>query len=200
MNFYPLTPFSAPSCSVEVCTTAPPPLPDWGSAADHPATRGPPNISPRDRMNQFKAKLEQCEQFFYQRMRRLPNQPPVESRKTICQLGPATGNGPAPPRHRRGRHRPPHQQNVGASREREMDAYEADVEGLKEAMAVMCRELVSWGGYARHQVERVPHFAPPLVLNQFTQAPHGPPPLGCCTSDQGEGEGYVLVVPRGDCV
>ena len=75
-----------------------------------------------------------------------------------------------------------------------MDAYEADVEGLKEAMDVMCRELVTWGGYARHQVERVPHFAPPLVLNQFTQAPHEPPPQGRCTSDQGEGEGRVCVI------
>merc|ERR1711914_60852 len=84
---------------------AQPPSPERGNTANRPAQMGPHKVLPHVRMNQIKAKLEQCEQYVRQRRHRSPSQPPVGPRETICQLGPAAGNGPTPPRHGRSRHR-----------------------------------------------------------------------------------------------
>merc|ERR1711917_94321 len=192
-------------------STAPPPpkgdgpvaqpsSPSRGNTANRPAQMGPPKVLPHVRMNQIKAKLEQCEQYVRQQRRQSPSQSPVGPREAICQLGPAAGNGPTPPRHGRSRHRQSRQQDAGASREQEVGAYEADIEGLKEAVAAMCRGLTMFGDYARHQVDRVPYFAPPLNFNQLTQTSHGPPSQSRFISDPGEGEGRVNVIqtPRID--
>merc|ERR1711917_138071 len=99
-----------------------------------------------------------------------------------------------PKRHGRSRHRQPRWQDAYDAREQEVDAYELDIKGLKEAVAVMCRGVTMLGDYAQHQVDRTPHFAPPLNLNQLTQSSPEPPPPGRFISRLGEGEGRINVI------
>ena len=58
----------------------------------------------------------------------------------------------------------------------------------------MRREMTKLGDYAHNQVDRTPHFAPPINLNQLTQSSPEPPPPGRFISRFGKGEERINVI------
>ena len=171
---------------------AQPPTPGRGKTANRPAQPGPRKTLPHVRLNQVKAKLEQLERFVRQRGHQPPNQPPVGPRETVCQIGPASGNGPTPKRHGRGQHRQPRWQDAYDAREQEVGAYEVDIKGLKEAVVVMCRGITMLGDYAQHQVDMTPHFAPPSISTSSPKPRMSHRPRAALYPTSGRGRGASM--------